>query len=130
MLYVTDKFSINMLPQTPFCVIDFHKLTIQRAREFLSSRPFRSYIEHSEIANIASQILGVQLEVNREPLTLQEDDFVIVVQYHGPRLPEGSTQLPEGAQIELWLLDVFYVEKSEEAADKWSSTIYLKGRTM
>jgi hypothetical protein len=113
MLYVTNAFSINMLPQTNFCVVDFHKLTTEEARELLASKPFRSYIGHPDIANIASQILGVQLEVNRETLTLQEDDKVLVIQYRGTRLPEGATQLPEGTQIEFWLVDVYYVEKPE-----------------
>jgi hypothetical protein len=111
MLYVANAFSINMLPQSPFCVVNFRKLTTQEAREILSSKPFHSYIGHPDIAHIASQLLGVQLEVNRETLTLQEDDFVLVIQYRGPRLPEGTTQLPEGAQIELWLVDIYYVEK-------------------
>jgi hypothetical protein len=113
MLYVTNAFSINMLPQTSFCVVEFHKLTTEEARKILTSNPFHSYIGHSDLANIASQILGVQLEVNRETLTLQKSDWAIVVQYRGPRLPEGATQLPEGAQIEFWLVDVWYVEETE-----------------
>jgi hypothetical protein len=111
MLYVTNAFSINMLPQSLFCIVHFGKLTTEEAREILSSKPFRSYIGHTDIAHIASQLLGVQLEVNRETLTLQEGDSVLVVQYRGPRLPEGATQLPEGAQIEFWFVNIYFVEK-------------------
>jgi hypothetical protein len=113
MLYITNAFSINMLPQTSFCAVNFHKLTTEEARQCLSRHPFRSYIGHPDIAALASQILGVQLEVNRETLTLQEDDFVLVIQYRGPRLPEGATQLPKGAQVEFWFVDIYYVEKPE-----------------
>jgi hypothetical protein len=114
MLYVTNAFSINMLPQTDFGIIRFAKLTTEEAREILTShQSFRSYIGHPDIATLASQLLGVRLEVNRETLTLQKDDLVLVVQYRGPRLPEGATQLPEGAQIEFWLVSVAYVANSE-----------------
>jgi hypothetical protein len=108
MLYVTNAFSINMLPQKSACFVEFYKLTTEEARRIVSEHPFRSYIGHTDIANIASQILGVQLEVNRETLTLQESGRLLVVQYRGPRLPEGATQLPEGAQIEFWLVHLSY----------------------
>jgi hypothetical protein len=102
-----------MLPEVSMCSVDFFKLTTEEVRQILTQNQFRSYIGHSDIANIVSQLLGVQLEVNRETLTLQEDDCVLVVQYRGPRLPEGATRLPEGAQIEFWLVDIWYVEKPE-----------------
>jgi len=110
MLYVANAFSINMLPQKSVCIVEFHKLTTEEALRIVSERPFRSYIGHADLANIASQLLGVQLEVNRETLTLQEGDRLLVVQYRGPRLPEGATRLPEGAQIEFWLVYVSYTE--------------------
>jgi hypothetical protein len=110
MLYVTNAFSINMLPQKSMCTVEFHKLTTEEARRVMSGYPFRSYIGHADIANLASELLGVQLEVNRETLVLQEGDRLLVVQYRGSRLPEGATRLPEGAQIEFWLVYVSYTE--------------------
>ena len=112
MVYVTNAFSINMLPpQKSMCTVEFYKLTTEEARHIVSEYPFRSYIGHADLANIASQILGVQLEVNRETLILQEGDRVLVIQYRGPRLPEGATQLPDGAQIEFWLAYLSYSEE-------------------
>jgi hypothetical protein len=110
MLYVTNAFSINMLPQKSVCFVEFYKLTTEEARHIIAEYPFRSYIGHADIAALASQLLGVQIEVNRETLTLQGGDHLLVIQYRGPRLPEGATQLPEGAQIEFWLAYISYTE--------------------
>lgn len=108
MVYVTNAFSLNMLPDN--CVVAsilVTKISPDTAREFLKGNPFQSYLGHEDLASIASNILGVPLNVNRQTLTVQEGDAVLVVQYRGPRLPEGATQLPEGATIEFWLVDVF-----------------------
>ena len=35
----------------------------------------------------------------RKTVSLCEDDILLVAQYSGPRLPEGTTRLPEGAKF-------------------------------
>jgi hypothetical protein len=108
MVYVTNAFSLNMLPDN--CVLAHilvTKLSPDNAREFLRGNNFQSYIGHPDLASIASNILGMSLAVNRQTLTVKEGDALLVVQYRGPRLPEGTTTLPEGATIEFWLVDIF-----------------------
>jgi hypothetical protein len=108
MVYVTNAFSLNMLPEN--CTVAnilVTKISPDTAREFLRRNNFQSYLGHPDLASIASNLLGVSLEVNRSNLTVKEGDAVLVVQYRGPRLPEGTTQLPEGATIEFWLVDIF-----------------------
>lgn len=46
--------------------------------------------------------LGHPVPMNRVNVQLHPGDSALVGQYTGPRLPEGATQLPEGARI-LWL---------------------------
>jgi hypothetical protein len=41
--------------------------------------------------------------MNRANVSLAAGDRVLVGQYSGPRLPEGTTTLPEGATIK-WLV--------------------------
>jgi hypothetical protein len=113
MVYVTNAFSLNMLPDN--CTVAnilVTKISLDTAREFLKRNTFQSYIGHADLASIASNLLGVPLEVNRQTLTVKEGDAVLVVQYRGPRLPEGTTTLPEGATLEFWLVDIF-VEDTE-----------------
>jgi hypothetical protein len=113
MVYVTNAFSLNMLPDNcKVANILVTKISSDTAREFLQRNNFQSYIGHPDLASIASNLLGVSLEVNRQTLTVKEGDVVLVIQYRGPRLPEGTTQLPEGATLEFWLVDIF-VEDTE-----------------
>lgn len=55
-----------------------------------------SFVGHADTANI----LGV--ECHRGDLKITENDVLYVAQYMGPRLPEGATELPEGAVIEFY----------------------------
>ena len=63
-----------------------------------------SAIGHADTARILSGILGVDISTNRISVTLNVGDTAIVAQYIGPRLPEGATQLPEGAMIKFYLV--------------------------
>ncbi len=55
--------------------------------------PIESYIGHETTA----QLLGVPFR--RETLKLKYGETILVAQYNGPRLPEGSTVLPDGADF-------------------------------
>lgn len=49
-----------------------------------------------------SGVLGLGVQANRINVQLGDDQRIIVAQYRGPRLPEGATQLPEGATLEFY----------------------------
>lgn len=61
-----------------------------------------SCVGHADTAAIFSEVLGVPVPVARASITLEKGKEALVGQYSGPRLPEGSTTLPEGATIK-WL---------------------------
>jgi hypothetical protein len=48
----------------------------------------------------------VDISTNRISVTLNPRDSAIVAQYIGPRLPEGATQLPSGATIKFYYLEM------------------------
>jgi len=110
-LYLANAFSINMLPRE------------HRIYEFLFISPFEAaallyvlrdrvtnIIGHADTAALVEQVLraevgGLELpEPQRLTVQLAAADEVLVAQYTGPRLPEGATQLPEGARIDFWLV--------------------------
>lgn len=64
--------------------------------------PIMSAIGHADTALLFSGILGVPLFVNRISIKLTPDIILLVGQYVGPRLQEGTTLLPEDARIEWW----------------------------
>lgn len=59
-----------------------------------------SVVGHADTA----AILGVPF--NRVTLKLHKDDTLIVAQYDGPRLPEGTTTLPDGASFRWFIINI------------------------
>jgi len=100
---LANAFSINMLSGDS--VVKFTQITAEQARELLKDR-IESFVGHNDTANVLSTILGVPILVNRASFTAQQGEQFIVAQFSGPRLPEGSTTLPEGAKIIFWLVEV------------------------
>ena len=88
MNYVSNAFSLGMLPLGSTKECDVLEL---------DSRPdltgYTSVVGHADTA----VILG--LDFNRQTVKLAAGDVLIVAQYDGPRLPEGSTKLPDGASF-------------------------------
>lgn len=93
--YISNAFSINMM--------DIRNFSLLRIKNIQSSdipRRVKSVVGHQDTAKLISKILGFEVPFNRTSLTLKEQDVLYVAQYKGPRLPEGATELPEGATIE------------------------------
>ena len=63
-----------------------------------------SAIGHESTAAIFSTALGQNLAANRINVKIEDGIIALIGQYIGPRLPEGATELPEGAKIEWWVV--------------------------
>lgn len=88
-----NAFSIQMIADHRCISLTFSKLDLAP-----NLKNFESFIGHEDLANL----LGVK--TNRVGVKLEDNDLIIVAQYVGDRLPEGSTGLPLGAKIEFWLV--------------------------
>ncbi len=92
-------------------------ITLERARAELG----RSHdaieivpaVGHEDTARLIAQALGLDLSQVHARVTLRlqgaprarnDREIAIIGAYVGPRLPEGCTQLPEGATIEWWMV--------------------------
>ncbi len=104
MTYLGNAFSINMIQNFP-ANISINKVKIETVKEMLHA-DFTSAIGHKDTAMIVGNLLGMEIEANRISISLTPNDVLIVAQYKGPRLPEGATQLPEGAKIEWFIVTV------------------------
>lgn len=98
---VTNSFSINMLTSS-FHELMFTKLDIEDAQR-LVSEGLTSYIGHADMAAVVGNLLEKEVPMNRD--TMKFHGVLLVAQYTGPRLPEGTTVLPEGAAVEFWLVE-------------------------
>ena len=93
--YISNAFSLNMLTVDDFSLVRIKKVSASEIPADVTS-----VIGHPDTASVVSNILGFETPYNRVSLTLESDDVLYVAQYKGPRLPEGATELPEGATIE------------------------------
>ncbi len=93
---------MNSLPVSIFNhadrVVSVVKITAQEAATLLSAG-FTSAVGFASTAGLFSTLLGVEVHMNRINVSVTDADVVIVGQYTGPRLPEGSVSLPEGAVV-------------------------------
>jgi len=103
MLYISNAFSLSMLGEGAR-----HRIAIYRIddpAEVVAERgQIRSVVGHESTAALFSAILDRDIQARRESITLTGEDTLLVGQYSGPRLPEGATELPDGAAITWWLV--------------------------
>ena len=109
-MYLANAFSLNMMPTERDTLLKVRPLSVEAAVELARAREatgeLTSVVGHPDTANIYANVLGVPVPVNRVTLTLNEGDELLVGQYRGPRLAPGTTELPEGATIQWFLVEV------------------------
>ena len=98
---ILNAFSLNMLASLP-AEVSVREISLADARAQVASG-FEPAVGHIDTAAIFSEQLGVPVPASRVTVTLVKNETVLVGQYKGPRLPEGTTTLPAGATIQ-WLL--------------------------
>jgi len=88
-IYISNAFSLNMFenPEGTYKVSRVEE-------ENVPKNTATSAVGHEDLA----RLLGV--EYARRSLALRKGDVLYVAQYRGPRLPEGATELPDGAQLD------------------------------
>ena len=94
---LTNAFSLTMLPIEAMNFVRVKKINPNDVPADVESA-----IGHTDTAKVVSDILGFEVKPNRVGIKLNENDVLYVAQYTGPRLPEGATTLPEGANIEFF----------------------------
>lgn len=108
-LYITNAFSLSMISNTiskndnviqPTII----KVSQSEIQALLYVNEFISGVGHIDTANILTNMLNVNIKMNRINISLDSTDRLIVAQYKGSRLPEGSTELPEGASFDFYLI--------------------------
>ncbi len=103
-----------MLP-TVAATIKTTPVSLEEARSFCWIGPIQPAIGHADTAALAVSQLGaaapeltIETAAMRPTVSLQSGDMLLVLQYSGPRLPEGTTALPEGAVVKWLLVDVTF----------------------
>jgi len=119
-VYLTNAFSLNMLQFGTDLTVNIRKLTVDEAKRVLAPEGHLDpgvvpAIGHTDTAAIVGGLLGlsegdiarmVEVAQSRPTVKMTGGDRAVVAQYIGPRLPEGTTKLPEGARIEFFLVEL------------------------
>lgn len=94
---ILNAFSLNMV--SGGSNIQTRTITAKKAVALFEKNGVHSCVGHADTAAVISSLLEVPIQFNRVSVELAQQELVVVAQYKGPRLPEGSTTLPEGAEI-------------------------------
>ncbi len=95
MVYLTNAFSLQMIQLDKESKVTITPVTMEEVKTAIDIG-FTSAIGHPDTATVLTDILGCPVASNRISIKLMPTDVLYVAQLTGGRLPEGSTQLPEG----------------------------------
>ena len=96
-VYLGNSFSLNMLDPEQRSVVE-----VLSVEADCVPPTAESVVGHADTAALFCRVLGFPVEFNRATLRLQCGDTLFVGQYSGPRLEEGTYNLPLGATVK-WL---------------------------
>jgi hypothetical protein len=111
-MLLLNAFSLGMLPDLNVN-IELEEMSLANVRILFEAEGLESAVGHQDAADLYGELLGMDVAFNRVSNTLKVGDCAIVGQYKGPRLPEGATTLPDGAEIR-WI----YVSITDEEDDE------------
>jgi hypothetical protein len=101
MLHICNVFTIAMAPQGG--MLRFLRIPSDNAANIIrttNDTMVMQAVGHEQTAKLANADLGADLvKFNRISVRLDSGDELLICQYVGPRLPEGATTLPEGAEL-------------------------------
>ena len=104
-MFIANAFSLSMFDWSNHDMyqIEVSEISVEAVKSLVTHTKWHSIVGHADTAGLFTNLLGQEVGVNRTSVTLDQRDSLVVGQYSGPRLPEGATELPEGASIR-WLL--------------------------
>ena len=106
-VWLTNALSLSMLPPAPAYTLRVRRVTMEEARPLAIAAVSR--VGHADTAALLSGLLGTPVSVHRASLQLEPQDVLLVAQYAGPRLPEGTVTLPDGAHIDWYVVECHVV---------------------
>jgi len=113
-----NALAISMLEEGQVEVVPISLDTARNNWRYIQDRLASSAVGHADTAALFAALLGEPVPVHRQSIRLLgKPDYLMVGQYSGPRLPEGATTLPDGAEIRWYIVRRIYPQCRECGAD-------------
>lgn len=100
---LANAFSLQMLPAKPAVqnleILKIEDISYIKKQIANDAIEIESFIGHADTAKILSNMLGIEVQVNRAAFQIEKGERILVAQFVGGRLPEGATTLPENVKI-------------------------------
>ena len=107
MIYIGNAFSLGMLEPSIYTrTVTVKDLSLGEVKEILDQHMVRSCVGHQTTAVLFSTLLDHYIPSDRISVFLKSGDVLIIGQYSGPRLEEGTMELPPGASIRWMMVEV------------------------
>lgn len=111
-IYLVNAISLNMLNvtrETKLLIMPLSQDDVVKRLTIKSDEVTIVHaIGHQSTADLLTGLLGMEIMYSRANVKLGETDRLIIAQYTGPRLDEGTTILPEGAKVEFYEATLCY----------------------
>lgn len=107
-MILANAFSLNMLdvPMSSTARVEFTRISTKHAGNLVRDYYTVCAIGHTDTMAVVNNDLCTEFQANRMTVSLEQGDTLVVAQYKGPRLEEGTKELPEGATIEYYLVEL------------------------
>lgn len=109
MNFISTAFSMNML-ESPKLGHQFkifaRKVGRATACNFIDVEGPKSVVSNEDLAYVISDDLDRGVLFNRETVKLRGGDTILLCQYSGPRLHTGASEIPAGAQIDYFIIEI------------------------
>ena len=117
-IYISNAFSCQMISDVtvvrPVTTEEVKSYCVIKTYSKLDELGAVSVVGHPDIARIIGRELNCSVPVNRVSVKLEKGDTLYIGQYVGARLPEGATELPEGATV-MWFKALYTLDPLEVA---------------
>jgi len=111
-IIISNSFSVNMLTSNTSYTLTFVPMQMEHVRKLIefaieNNVPIISIVGHESTAKLLSQLLNIDIKVNRINYTLQDSDLLLV--FVVPvRLPEGRVlneeELEKLGGLKIWMV--------------------------
>lgn len=113
-VYISNAFSFNMIAASLGEEFDMECTVLNGSdvKTFLDSSVGQKVVSMSGQAtcDLFKLKTGVNISADRNNITLVHNDVILVMQYNGPRLEEGLTDMPKGGNLKFYAVRVFDAE--------------------